>query len=79
VVGAEQRLAELSKEAESIFALFPGLRGHGFLGGKRGRPKASASEATAPKRRRRKMSKAARKRISDAQKKRWAAQKAEKK
>lgn len=76
VVGAEQRLAELSKEAAGIFAMFPELRGKGFLGAKRGRPKGSSSEPVAPKRRRRKMSAEARKKISDAQKLRWKKKKA---
>ena len=49
---------------------------------RRGRPAASASTADAApviKKKRRKMSAAARKKISDAQKARWAKQKAEKK
>ena len=75
VAGAEQRLVELSKEAERIFGLFPELRGRGFLAAKRGGPKGSTSEA-APKRRRRKMSAEARNRISEAQKARWKKQKA---
>jgi hypothetical protein len=77
VVGAEQRLLELAEEAAGIFAMFPELRapGRGFMavgGGGRQR----AGTAAAPRRRRRKMSAEARKRISDAQKARWARQRA---
>jgi hypothetical protein len=85
VVGAEQRLSELATEAAQIFAAFPELRaaGRGFAAlrrrGSRSQPgTASAGQAPA-KRRRRKMSAAARKRISDAQKARWAKQRAAKK
>lgn len=81
VVGAEQRLLELAQEAAEIFAIFPELRapGRGFMalrkGSRRGDP-GSANEAQPRKRRRRKMSAEARKRISDAQKARWKRQKA---
>jgi hypothetical protein len=78
VVGAEQRLLELAEEAAGIFAIFPELRapGRGFMaGGLEGRARPSAGTA-APRRRRRKMSAEARKRISDAQKARWARQRA---
>jgi hypothetical protein len=77
VVGAEQRLLELAEEAAAIFAIFPELRapGRGFMaGGPGGRGRQAAG--TAAPRRRRKMSAEARKRISDAQKARWARQKA---
>jgi hypothetical protein len=77
VVGAEQRLLELAQEAAGIFAMFPELRGpgRGFLaGGQTGRK--AAAGAAPRRRRRRKMSAEARKRISDAQKARWARQKA---
>ena len=76
VVGAEQRLLELAEEAAGIFAIFPELRapGRGFMAGGRG---GSAAGTVAPRRRRRrKMSAEARKRISDAQKARWARQRA---
>ena len=81
VVGAEQRLLELAEEAAGIFAMFPELRapGRGFMaGGQGGRPgqAAGAPGAAVPRRRRRKMSAEARKRISDAQKARWARQRA---
>jgi len=81
VVGAEQRLLELAEEAAAIFAIFPELRapGRGFMakvGGARGASAADAASAPKRRRRRRKMSAEARKRISDAQKARWAKQKA---
>jgi hypothetical protein len=79
VVGAEQRLLELAEEAAGIFAIFPELRapGRGFMaGGRHGRARPSAGTAAPRRRRRRKMSAEARKRISDAQKARWARQRA---
>ena len=78
VVGAEQRLLELAEEAAQIFAIFPELRapGRGFMASRGGK---SGSSGPAPKqngrRRRRTMSADARKRISEAQKARWARQK----
>jgi hypothetical protein len=77
VKGAEQRLGEIAEEAKLIFRTFPELRhrGRGF-----DLPKASAtsganmeSPAKATNRRRRKMSAAARKAVSDRMKKYWAA------
>jgi hypothetical protein len=79
VVGAEQRLLELAEEAAGIFAMFPELRapGRGFMAEAQGRRARQSAEMAAPRRRRRrKMSAEARKRISDAQKARWARQKA---
>ena len=81
VVGAEQRLLQLAEEAAAIFAIFPELRapGRGFMARVGGRGASTATDAVAApgrKRRRRKMSAEARKRISDAQKARWAKQKA---
>jgi hypothetical protein len=78
VVGAEQRLLELAEEAAGIFAIFPELRapGRGFMAGVRGGRTRQPAAQAAPRRRRRKMSAEARKRISDAQKARWARQKA---
>ena len=80
-MGAERRLIELAQEAEAIHAAFPELRD-----GRRRthvaddvRPVPAASQGGQPHRKRRKMSAAARKRISDAQKARWAKQKAGKK
>jgi hypothetical protein len=81
VVGAEQRLLELAEEAARIFAIFPELRGpgRGFMAsGRRGASGTTDAAKAAPtrKRRRRRMSADARKRISEAQKARWAKQKA---
>ena len=81
--GAEQRLLEISEEAAAIYRAFPELRdrGVGTSGGRRLGPRRKDAEAsatsTAPTRRRRKrtMSAEARKRISEAQKARWAKQK----
>jgi hypothetical protein len=81
VIGAEHRLLQIAEEAATIFQVFPELRDRGFMAqdaasvkiGKRGR--ASAVAVPAP-RKRRKLSAAARKRIGDAQRKRWAKQKA---
>ena len=84
-LGAGQRLRELREEITSIYRAFPGLRstqGRRSAKGSRG-PRATGAAASTgenaagrPKRRRR-MSAAARKRISDAQKARWAKQRAE--
>ena len=80
VVGAEQRLLELAQEAAGIFAMFPELRarGRGFMAEGQVRRSAgqTAGDAAPRPRRRRKMSAEARKRISDAQKARWARQRA---
>ena len=86
VVGAEQRLLELAEEAARIFAIFPELRapGRGFMAlGQVSRDKGQASPVDGPQtsptgRRRRKMSAAARRRVSEAQKARWAKQRAKK-
>jgi hypothetical protein len=77
IKGAEQRLVEIANEAKAIFAMFPELRKQGSAfsvpgSGKTGRTE--PGEGAAP-RRRRKMSAAARKRIGDAQRARWAKQK----
>jgi hypothetical protein len=69
LVGARARIQELSAEIEKIRAMFPGefgLRG----GAKQG--------ATTGRRKKRKLSAAGRKAISEAAKARWARQKAEK-
>ena len=90
VIGAEQRLLQIAEEARAIFKAFPELRapnrGVGARGGEGPFPwqKQAAQEGGLVgngrrhkgKRRRRKMSAAARKRISEAQKARWAKQKA---
>jgi len=82
VVGAEQRLLQLAEEAAQIFALFPELRapGRGFMALRSGERQSGKNDAGQPqrRRRRRKMSAEARKRISDAQKARWKKQKAAK-
>jgi hypothetical protein len=72
-VGAEQRLGQIAQEAERIYRAFPELRRPSSPG--------SAGVSTtrsirAGRRRRRKMSAEARRRISEAQKARWAKQKA---
>ena len=61
LIGAEQRLQQLAQEMAAIRAAFPELR--------RGRAGAGAAGARGGKRR---LSAEARKRISDAQKARWA-------
>lgn len=77
VKGAEQRLVEIAVEAKAIFAAFPELRaqGRGFDGGD-----APGTAARRPAKRtnrpKRIMSLEARKRIGDAQRARWAKQKA---
>lgn len=77
IKGAETRLAELAEEAAGIHRAFPELR----LRGGGGRPPATPNEVPdgrtgqLGRRRRRKMSAEARKRISEAQKARWARQK----
>jgi hypothetical protein len=79
-LGAASRLLELDEERNAILKAFPGLTS-GSVRTRRGITAravgAGSGSASAPvARKRRKMSAAARKRISDAQKKRWAAQKA---
>ena len=83
-LGAGQRLRELREEITAIFRAFPGLRGtQGRASAKGSRAQrgttenASGDTAVRPRRRRRKMSAEARKRISDAQKARWAKQRGE--
>ena len=80
-MGAEARLLQISEEAAAIYRAFPELRrggGAGIARGRgrgRGRAKAAGAESggeTAQPRRKRRLSAAARKRISDAQKRRWA-------
>ena len=72
--GAAARLEELDRERQMILTEFPELRNGKAAG--RGRTKTgnAAAEVKKPQRRRR-MSAEARKRISDAQKRRWAAKK----
>jgi hypothetical protein len=79
VIGAEQRLLEIAREAQEIFRVFPELRGRerGFDGLRAGQsdPEGSEQPSGTRKRRRRKRSAEARKRMSEAQKKRWAKKK----
>jgi len=80
--GAEHRLVEMAEEAKAIYATFPELRdaGDGNQSRRAGRPrKEDVTPGTeAPRqRRRRKMSKEARRKISEAQKARWAKQNAQ--
>jgi hypothetical protein len=81
VKGAEQRLLELAREAGEIFAAFPELRGRAKQfdapGGATHASAARATVGTTPARKRRKRSAEARKRMSDAQKARWARRRAE--
>ena len=76
LVGAEQRLAELSAESQQILRAFPELRARG--GRSTGSRAAVRTAAESPRagrggrRRRRKISAEGRKRISEAQKARWA-------
>jgi hypothetical protein len=69
--GAEQRLRELMAEIASIRAVFPHLR----FGSSVSPAMPDAVEEPKIMRRRRKMSTEARKKISEAQKKRWAKRK----
>jgi len=80
LLGARERLTQLSAEASEIYKAFPELRSHAIGFGKRaGRPVAAASSVenggASP---RRVLSADARKRISDAQKLRWARHRKEK-
>jgi len=68
VVGAEQRLLQIAEEAAVIFAAFPELRDRGFME----RSKSGRVAQAAVPRKRRRMSVEARRRISEAQKARWA-------
>ena len=81
-MGAEARLLQISEEAAAIYRAFPELRRGGGTGAGRGRGRgrgraqAAAADAgggeTAQPRKKQRLSAAARKRISDAQKRRWA-------
>ena len=71
-LGVTARLLEIEAERATILRAFPSLRAGLTPARRRGFPEPAG--AAAPKRRQ--LSAAARKRISDAQKKRWAAQRA---
>jgi hypothetical protein len=84
LVGAEQELARINGEAQAILRAFPELRRRGGGVAAPGRDGARSADGngseevpTKKRRRRRKMSAEARKRISDAQKARWARQRGE--
>lgn len=80
LVGAEQRLLELATEAAAIHRAFPELRGRArFSQRGAGQGPAASTQAAGGgngRRRRRGLSAEGRKRISDAQKARWAKQRA---
>lgn len=76
-LGAASRLRELDEERATVLKAFPGLAsGSRSASGTKAVGVGSDHVSAPVVRKRRKMSAAARKRISDAQKKRWAAQKA---
>ena len=80
MLGATLRLEQLSEEMSAIFRAFPGLRQKGRPGRRANAVAAGTNDAIADgpvRKRRRTMSAAGRKRISDAQKARWAKQKAQ--
>lgn len=72
--GAQHRYDELVDEINSLVQHFPDLRGGAREAVRRGRRAVVAATAEPQPRKRRKMSAAARKAISDAQKARWARQ-----
>lgn len=80
VLGAEQRLAQLAEESEQILRAFPELRSRRGGAARGGRPSSAGAAANGTagqgpaRRRRRIISAEGRKRISDAQKARWAKQ-----
>jgi hypothetical protein len=76
VLGAERRLSEIAEETAAIRRAFPELRRSGRAGRRPSADEDSAQPATPKRRRRRTMSAEARKRISEAQKARWAKQRA---
>jgi hypothetical protein len=74
--GAEARVQELSDELESIYRMFPDLRGQ--TRARRGRPAAANQPDSAPPARRRKrspMTAAQRKAVGERMKKYWAERK----
>jgi hypothetical protein len=80
VIGAEHRLLQIAEEAAAIFQAFPELRDRGFMADesksattrRRGKTRSGAAAKPRP---RRQLSAAGRKRIGDAQRRRWAKQK----
>jgi hypothetical protein len=73
LLGARERLAQIASEAAAIYKAFPELRSRAIGFGER-----STSPARSGASKPRVMSAEARKRISDAQKARWAKQRKEK-
>jgi hypothetical protein len=76
-LGAEVRLGELEEERAAIFRAFPSLTGVASAPIRGVTSDGDGSAGPAPRRRRRKMSREARQRIAAAQRKRWAALKAQ--
>jgi hypothetical protein len=74
--GAQHRYQELKAELDSLVQHFPSLRAGTREAVRRGRRAVKAAVAELQPRKRRKMSAAARKAIGDAQRARWAKQKA---
>lgn len=68
-------LADLKRERERLDKAIGALEGLGTQTRRRGRPVGSHQAATTPKRKRRHMSAASRKRISEMMKQRWAERK----
>lgn len=75
-LGAAARLKELDDERAAIMKAFPALNSSSARATRARTVRTSDPLAPPAQRKRRTMSAAARKRISDAQKKRWAAQRA---
>ena len=68
-------LADLKREREHLDKAIGALEGLGTQARRRGRPAGSHHAAATPKRKRRHMSAASRKRISEMMKQRWAERK----
>ena len=68
-------LADLKRERENLDRAIAALEGLGTQTRRRGRPAGSHQAPAAPKRKRRHMSAASRKRISEMMKQRWAERK----
>jgi hypothetical protein len=77
-LGAEARLQELEQERAAIFGAFPSLTKVASAPIRGVTSDGDGSAEPTPRRRRRKMSREARQRIADAQRKRWAEWKANK-
>jgi hypothetical protein len=77
-MGAASRIAELQAEIAELHKIFPNLEGTATTPKGPAQSKALAKLMNPAPKRKRKLSAAARKAISDAQKRRWAALKAQK-